>query len=332
MGIEFNGNRDIRINNPDAGKIEKLPYITGGVKLDPAEIGNLLRSQGEPTIDLTENPEILDLAESLGLVKRHEPTPEELEARAQLDEKVSSTGISYKDANKKIDEIRDKYNDDKYYTEVLVEREQPRELMVYYPPIKQKVFDESKLPEPARTEYREAMEAKKEIENNNTALAKKAGITPQSKDEAPIASPEMPRIRELLEKLGGGTNVELTEKQKAAREKLDEKKSSTGVTYKDAKAKLAELKEKYEDLCTSWFNSKQPKNIALFIPPYEAFDPYKIPEPDKTAYFDALASIQEIEKANSALVAQGGLSKTPQPSQDYAKNPSSFDPSLFERY
>lgn len=318
MGIEFNGNKDIRINNPDAGKIEKLPYATGETKVTNSEIGDLLRNRGAQSFDYIDEDKIFNLAESMGLVKRHEPTPEEREAMSQLNEKVSSTGISYGDANKKIDEIREKYNDDKYYTEIIEEREQPRDILVYYPPVKRKVFDESKLPEPARTEYREAMAAKEEILNNNMALAKKAGLNPPGRKEPPVSTGGNVFLEEAIAKLTGNNKPELTEKQKAARAKLDEKQSSTGVSYKDANALISQLTEKYKDSCVSKFESPQSKELAIYVAPYEAFDPYKIPEPDRTAYFDALASIHEIEAENSALVAQGGLPRTPQPSRNYA--------------
>lgn len=318
MGIEFNG--DINLNKLDLNNNVKSQKTTFS-NLNPAEIGGLLRNRGTEPVEISG-----DLTERLiksGYIKKSEPTPEQKEALSKLNEKVSSTGISYGDANKKIDEIREKYNDDKYFTEVTVEREQPKNIAIYYPPVKKKVFDESKLPEPARTEYKEAMEAKKEIENNNTALAKKAGITPPGKDKAPVAGQDM---SDLLKKAGlKPAETELTEKQKAAREKLDEKQASTGVKYKDAKATLSELKEKYKDSCISAFESQQPKDIQIYIMPYEAFDPYKIPEPDRTAYFDALAAVNEIEESNSALLSQAGLSRTEQPSQNYANEVQTFN-------
>ena len=117
-----------------------------------------------------------------------------------------------------------------------------------------------------------------------------------------------------------GINTELTEKQKEARQKLDQKKSSADVTYKDAKDALAKIKGKYEKDKQYWstFESKQPKDIMVYIQPYQALDPYKIPEPDRSAYFDALASVMEIEQNNSALFEQTGLApttKTPSPLQ-----------------
>ena len=318
MSIEFNGNKEIRISNPDVDPKSKALIAQDTVKLNPSEIGDLLRSRGAQTVNYIDEDKIFNLAESMGLVKRHEPTPEEREAMSQLNEKVSSTGISYGDANKKIDEIREKYNDDKYYTEVIEERQQPRGTLIYYPPVKRRVFDESKLPEPARTEYREAMDAQEEILNNNAALARKAGLQPQGRKEPPVSTGGNVFLEEAIAKLTGNNKPELTEKQKAARAKLDEKQSSTGVSYKEAQALISELTEKYKDSCVSKFESPQPKDLAIYMAPYEAFDPYKIPEPDRTAYFDALASIHEIEAENSALVKQGGLPMTPQPSQNYA--------------
>lgn len=313
MGIEFDGS----INSNSLG-FTKNEVTQKSVNPELTRIGQIMTSSGSGNIEVT--PELEEMLVKAGFGKKHEPTPEEKEALDKLNEKVSSTGISYGDANKKIDEVREKYNDDKYYTEVTVQREQPKDIAIYYPPVKQKVFDPSKLPEPAKTEYMEATEAKKEIENNNTALAKKAGINPAGKPKPDIESGNIDdKFSPLLEKLGiKGKDKELTEKEKQARAKLDEKQSSTGIKYKDAKAKVEELKAKYQDSCRSKFESKQPEEILIYIEPYEAFDPYLIPEPDRSAYFDALNSMQEIESANSALVSQGGLSMTPSPSRNYA--------------
>ena len=116
-----------------------------------------------------------------------------------------------------------------------------------------------------------------------------------------------------------GIRPKLTDEQKAAREKLDKKVASTGIDYKTAKATLAEITKKYEDTCRSKFNSEQSKITMEYRAPYEAFDPYTIPDAkDKERYFMALAVIQEIENANSALLAQAGLEPTPSPSRDYA--------------
>lgn len=139
-------------------------------------------------------------------------------------------------------------------------------------------------------------------------------------DKAPVIGRDLSGLLDKLKGFAGVTKQEPTEKQKAARQKLDEKQSSTGVTYKDAKAVISNLTEKYKNdpSCKSKFESEQPKNTAQYIMPYEGFDPYKIPEPDRSAYFEALASVNEIEKNNSALLAQGGLSRTAQPSTNYA--------------
>lgn len=313
MGIEFDGS----VNSNSIGFTGK-EGTQNSVNPELARIGQIMTSSGSNNIEVT--PELEEMLLKAGFGKKNAPTPEEKEALENLNEKVSSTGISYADANKKIDEIKEKYNDDKYYTEVTVQREQPKEIAIYYPPTKQKVFDPSKLPEPAKTEYMEATEAKQEIENNNTALAKKAGINPTGKPKPYVEEGNIDdKLTHIFEKLGIKVkDKELTEKQKQARAKLDEKQSSTGIKYKDAKAKVEELKAKYQDSCKSRFEAKQPEEVLIYIHPYEAFDPYKIPEPDKSAYFDALNAMQEIEGANSALVAQGGLSMTPLPSRNYS--------------
>lgn len=341
MSIEFNG--DIKFNKTDAGGTSNLKK-TGTANNNSTQIGDLLRSKDNANTDfiigLDNKPEykVIDL-DDLSKYKlpgfeetKEEPkkelTPEQKEALGKLNEKVSSTGISYSDANNTINEIREKYNDDKYYkvVEEIVDpnKDESKDGMrnyIYYTPfkIRYKEFDVSKLPEPDKTKYLEAIEAKKEIENNNGSLAKEAGIEPPGREKPPVAGKDMSEMAKIAEKFFGKPDKpELTEKQKAARSKLDEKQSSTGVKYKDAKAVIAQLTEKYKDSCRSEFESKQPTGILIYIMPYEAFDPYKIPEPDKTAYFDALAVITEIEQQNSALLQQAGLSMTPQPNTDYA--------------
>ena len=325
MGIEFNG--DIKFNKSDV--ISNLKKKDDATNSNPTLIGDLLGSKVDKNAftigkEITIDEDFIEKLVDAGLATKFERTPEQQKALEELNEKVSSTGISYGEATAKIDEIRVKYNDDKYFKEVTIRDNQPKNSDRYIDivrfPIKHKVFDESKLPEPARTEYREAMAAKEEIENNNTALAKKAGINPSGHDKPPVAGREISEgLADVLKRAGGIKAEEPTEKQKAARAKLDEKQSSTGVKYKDAKAVINQLTEKYKDSCRSEFESQQPTNgILIYIMPYEAFDPYKIPEPDRTAYFDALAAVTEIEQQNSALLQQGGLSMTPQPNRNYA--------------
>ena len=111
---------------------------------------------------------------------------------------------------------------------------------------------------------------------------------------------------------------ELTDEEKAARKELNNKVASNGIDYKNAKATLEEITKQYKDTCRSKFNSAQSSNLMVYIGPYEAFDPYKIPDAkDKKRYFTALAAIQEIENTNSALLHQAGLNATPSPSKDY---------------
>lgn len=130
--------------------------------------------------------------------------------------------------------------------------------------------------------------------------------------------------RSNTEQLGTTGNISFnppTEKQKAARQKLDEKVSSTGMNYKDAKAAISKLKEKYgkDEKYQSKFESEQPKDGRMsYILPYKAFDPHKLPEPAKSEYFEALATMQEIEGANSALLQQAGLQPSETPPTNYS--------------
>ena len=357
MGIEFNGEvpkiilgeqyedkpkKAVTLNGSDVSEklrdairtgrgVERTGYLVPATgKLD-IDAGTLFDSLNTPPVDLPPRKPGESIEDYLSRVlkpetpKTKEPTPEQKEARAKLDQKVSSTGITYGDATKTIEEIQKKYDDDKYKSEVTIYPKQNPELLIYHEPYTVKRFDANKLPEPARTLYKESMDAKVEIENNNKALAKKAGIIPADV-EAPVEAPPNGKLDGILGKLGlTPATPKFTEKQKAAQEKLNAKTSSTGQTYKEANAKLAELREKHKN-CTSMFEQKQPELIAIYYPPVEGFDPYKMPEPDKSAYFEALESVIEIEEANSALLKQAGLQPTGRPSQDYAhtKMPAGF--------
>lgn len=311
--VEFNS--DIKFNRTGTPKANDFKNVKSGGSND-IEIGQLLGASNKAQHASLE--EFAKFGMKYGHLENLEPTQEELAAKAQLNEKTSSTGMSYADADARINDIREKYNSEEYMSEV--ESKQPEGRMVYITPHKE--FDPSKLPEPARTEYGEAMASKNEIENNNAALAKKAGI-PVSEKTKSTQAPADNRFNALLEKFGlKPKEKELSEKQKAAIAKLDDKQSSTGVTYKDASDIITKLTEKYgnDKQCQSKFESKQPENISIYIAPYEAFDPYKIPEPDKSAYFEALESVMEIEDANSALLQQTGLNPTAMPSQNYSDN------------
>ncbi len=338
MGIEFNGKvPEIKLGNSDEKKLV-IPR-----EADPAEIGKLLGqpkkilpapAQGAIRINWEE---VERIQEQLGLKKKEpaKPTKENLEAKAKLNEMVSSTGVKYSDAEQTINDIRAKYNDDKYFTTVRVQQDDNSPVLSYNLPVEVKKFVPSRLPEPARTEYLEAIAAKEEIENNNEALVKKAGpaVSKSPDDYTGVLAVEVDatdsvKLPYQIKPLEGTDSVklpfqnkpvELTEKQKAAREQLNDKVSSTGVRYEDAKNILSEIEAKYKDdpNCQSMFNSHQPTNIALYIAPRSAFDPYKLPEPAKTEYFDALTCVQEIQEKNSALVKQAGLGFISSPSRDY---------------
>jgi len=254
------------------------------------------------------------------------PTPEQeakkAEAKAKLDDKESSTGIKYKDAAKTIADIEAQYNSDEYFEEEVIDDKMKKLSEFIGNPIKpRKHFAPDKLPEPARTQYKEAKAAKTEIEQNNRALAQQAGIKVADRDAAGTSKPS--RFEEISDiALLGTKPKEPTEKELEARNKLNEKTSSNGIKYADAKETLKKLKEKYKNdpNCRSKFDDNTEMNklpaggsTAAYYPPYEAFDAYKIPEPDKTEYFKALKAAQEIESTNSALFMQTGLALTPTP-------------------
>lgn len=335
MGIDFNGKvpekRIIGQNEKPEVSIHRLEKIN----IDPAEIGKLLGKKGIADDDLREKVEkFLEesklpprLKELAGNVKQ-EPTEANLEAKAKLDELVSSTGIKYSDAEQTINDIRAKYTDDKYFSKRIVDPNTKRhagsDFAIYYKPYEVKQFNPNKLPEPARTQYMEAVAAKEEINNNNEALVKAAGpaasdIPDDAKGIFLSRVDGNDKLAELMKKAGLVKEKEVTEKQQAAREQLNDKVSSTGMRYEDAKNTLDEIVEKYKDdpKCQSKFESKQPKDIAIYVLPQEKFDPHKLPEPARTQYFEALDSVKEIQEKNSALVKQADLPFVQEPPTNY---------------
>lgn len=157
------------------------------INIDPAEIGKLLGKKGIADDDLREKVEKFleesklppGLKELAGNVKQ-EPTEANLEAKAKLDELVSSTGIKYSDAEQTINDIRAKYTDDKYFSKKIVDPNTKRhagsDFAIYYKPYEVKQFNPIKLPEPARTQYFEALDCVKEIQEKNSALVKLADL------------------------------------------------------------------------------------------------------------------------------------------------------------
>lgn len=336
MGIDFNGKmpekRIIGQNyKPRVGTYNgRMEY-----NIAPTEIGKLLGKQGIADGDLREKVEKLleeiklppRLKELAGNVKQ-EPTEANLEAKAKLDELVSSTGIKYSDAEQTINDIRAKYTDDKYFSKKIVDPNQKKYDGVYYAiyekPYEVKQFNPNKLPEPARTQYMEAVAAKEEIHNNNEALVKAAGpaasgIPDDAKGIFLSRVDGNDRLAEIMKKSGLVKEKEVTEKQQTAREQLNDKVSSDGMRYEDAKNTLDEIVEKYKDdpKCQSKFESNQPKNIAIYIAPREGFDPYMLPEPARTQYFEALDCVKEIQEKNSALVKQADLPFVQDPPTNY---------------
>jgi len=340
MGINFEADKKVILSTNNSRNQSEVKTSGNDKKPTSAEIREEMAKLAKSNADNGTAAQTTGSAETMTTdlpsgfnIEKAQLTPEQKaakakekkEAIAKLDKKVSSTDISYADAKAKIKEIEEKYKDDKYFTTRTKEffegvRGEWGGYTIAISHIPVKEFDSSKLPEPARTEYREAMAAKEEIEQNNTDLCNKAGI-PVTEYKLGYTAGRISdaQLETLIEASDIGKTVELSEKQKAARAKLDEKTSSSGAKYKDSQAKLAELKKKYENnpACQSEFESIQPKNLEIYRLPYKAFDPYKMPEPDRTAYFEALESVNEIEKKNSALMEQGGVGKTPQPSRNY---------------
>ena len=270
------------------------------------------------------------LREALGIAFPPVTQKEHDKAVEELNSKVSSIGISYKEATEKMKQIEEQYTDDKYFDEwykkdesdsvlydkeLLMNTDDSEMLQIGFAKpkyIKHRKFNPEKLPEPARTEYLEAKASKREIEMNNVEL--------HNKTRARIKEEGYDDKKDLASLL---KEPELTPKQKAAREKLNELTSSKGLKYADAKTKIEELKKKYifDNNPEVWdFVSdptpKFPDRGSTILPNYghQEFNPEKIPNAaDKKAYFEALDAILEIEKKNYALLTQAGLKETEDP-------------------
>jgi len=104
-----------------------------------------------------------------------------------------------------------------------------------------------------------------------------------------------------------------------AREKLNKIKASNGLTYKEARATLQEIENKYKKiggadmLANKYF--KQVQDPSPTGPNGEEYHVYrfhydidvnKLPEPDRTNFKRAQAAVEEIERNNSALVDDVG--------------------------
>jgi len=235
-----------------------------------------------------------------------DPTPEQKKAQHAMEKKKSSTGMTYKKAKETVDAIREGHPE---CNEEIVD-DNTNGIMVYRT---KKVFNPDKLPEPEKTQYKEAMASMYEIEQNNEDLQQQTGLKPTKELKTSKAN--------TTYKIEGGRLVKeevLTDTQKKAREALDEKVSSDGISYKDAKAKIEEIKNKYgnDPEYQSKFEQEQPTGIMAYIPVKIAFDPYKLPYEVKKEYFNALKAMKEIEQTNYALLVQAGLERTPTPPRE----------------
>lgn len=248
-------------------------------------------------------------------------TSEQKEARTKLNQKQSSIGMTYAEAKAKVAKILQEYGhcyDEVEASDESQSGENDYTFAIFMLPQKTKVFNPDKLPEPARTEYKEAMAAMTEIENANPELAEKGGIKVNPIKVEPVRHSMLDNLTPSeIEGLGfkPAAKPEPTETQKSAREKLNEKVSSLGMSYKDAKTTIESITNMYKNNpeYQSEFQCEQPKYIKLHYTPIKAFDPYKLKGADKEVYFKALSAIQEIETTNYALLIQAGLTPTGQP-------------------
>ena len=253
-------------------------------------------------------------------------TPETRKAKAELDKKYSSTGLSYANAEKKIAQIRKKYTDSKYFTteRVLVKGPKGPAPIMYkafesdeiadfnkeYDHFEEvKKFDPSKLPEPDRSEYMDAVASKKEIEYNNSDLAYQAApSTTHPENDDYVTQERNPMLNFSIDKDGNIKEKEITPKQKEARDKFNKLATSNYISYKEATETIEKIKNKYKDAKYQKFVSdpnQDPGSLRNYG--HSEIDVNKIPEPDKSLYLSMLNAAMDIEAKNSALFAQTGL-------------------------
>ena len=303
-------------DNKGVDKSDKSDNSTPAPKLSEEKqkaLEELIRKWNSPQVD---GKPIDDVIADLTGKNDDKLTAEQKEARAEMNQKQSSIGMTYADAKAKVAEILQKYPN--CYDEVEVSNEpKPDEngriILIHTEPTKTKIFNPD-----ARTEYKEAMASMREIENANSALAQKGGIkvTP-IKNETTKHSMLDNFDSTSFEGIGfkPASKPEPTETQKSARAKLNEKVSSTGMSYKDAKATIENITKQYKNNpdYQSEFAQEQHKSLNIYYPPVKAFDPYKLKGADREVYFKALSAIHEIETANYALLTQAGLEPTKDP-------------------
>jgi hypothetical protein len=161
-----------------------------------------------------------------------------------------------------------------------------------------KAGDTTTTEEPAKTE--------EPAETDETPTTK-TPFTKDTGDASAIASfLGVDSLEDLIKKL-----QEMLNKQKTARAELDEKKSSMGIKYADARKTMEEIEEKYhagvnikDFLKTDVL--KKDENGKYIFNFWGNFNPYTIPEPDRSKYLQALAACIEIENENPELASNAG--------------------------
>ena len=141
-------------------------------------------------------------------------------------------------------------------------------------------------------------------------------LPPQSSATSSASANSEINIAEALKRIAGNQSDDVN----AAREKLNNMKASNGLTYKDAKAKMQEITDKYasKDKGDPFAEKNNPymkmvedepprdpnnPNITFSVYRFHyEIDPNKLPEPDRTDYLRAQAAVEEIETNNSSLV------------------------------
>lgn len=256
------------------------------------------------------------------LGKEQKPSPEQKAALQELETKLSSTGINYKDAKKIMNEIEAKYSNCWVTTTEEAHRANNNEIQIFtYSTITKKMFDVSKLPEPDKSNYINAKASVIEIQHNNSALATKAGV--ELLEDNSTQATDLSAILDITRARGLGQTREMSDAKKKARAELDSKVSSSGMSYKDAKAIIDKIVAENKDNpdYQSEFESEQDSKLLIYNEPTKGFDVYKLPYGLKEKYFEALDAIQEIENNNYALLTEAGLSKTEEPKKGvYSKD------------
>ena len=159
-------------------QITKLSSTTSGSGVSSGVTG----ANGQAGTTKTFSP-LLTLQTSSNSMQGLQVETDEVRAKARekFDKLQASNGMTYGDARRTVEEIKQQYPN--AITTVMQEQAQPKEIGIYIPPIPVKVVDLNKLPAEVRSQYQNAINAMIEIQQNNSALFKQTGYTSVSEEK-----------------------------------------------------------------------------------------------------------------------------------------------------